>query len=97
MEAYESEEVMARKKQSNQATLELDPIPEGKMRSESSVTKGIIIDIPPTAQLLLDAKGDYIYKCPHCGNWATDEDCDAIGAEDNCLFCNQCNQEFDIG
>ncbi len=32
--------------------------------------------------------------CPHCGNVAALGDYDAIGADDDCVFCNQCYGEF---
>ena len=47
------------------------------------------------ASHILDALGEPIYTCPHCGNQASEDDCDGIGAEPGCLFCNQCNQEFE--
>jgi hypothetical protein len=49
---------------------------------------------PPRATFVLGPDEAPIYHCPHCGNDATDEECDVLGAEFGCLFCNQCNREF---
>lgn len=35
-----------------------------------------------------------IYVCPHCRNEAAVEECDVMGADEGCVFCNQCSLEF---
>ncbi len=65
-----------------------------QIKSRNPLFLGQLVDKPKQATVVCDANGDAIYKCPNCGNCASDDHCDAIGAEPNCLFCNQCNQEF---
>ena len=40
--------------------------------------------------------GEEIYRCPYCGNEATAEECDVMGADWGNLFCNTCGREFAI-
>lgn len=40
--------------------------------------------------------GAPIYRCPECGHESDAEGCDVMGADPGCLFCNQCNTEFDV-
>jgi hypothetical protein len=65
------------------------------MKSRNELFKGMEIDKPPRAKVIYDAKGDGMFVCPHCQNAAYEDDCDAMGAEPDCLFCNQCNREFE--
>ncbi len=84
---------MARKKKES-AT---ESLPEGKMRSKNPIFKDDppIIDIPKRAvSLLTTSVFDPIYQCPYCGHMAAVDDCDVMGAEKDCLFCPQCNREF---
>lgn len=48
----------------------------------------------PKAEQTTDAGGETLYTCPGCGNKVTMDQCDAIGADDGCLFCNKCCTEF---
>ena len=44
--------------------------------------KGTLIEKPLVGHARLkDAQGEDLYKCPHCGNLATLDDCDVCGAE----------------
>lgn len=46
-------------------------------------------------ELPLDADPEWLERCPACG-YTDDLSCfDVAGADDNCLFCNQCGCEFD--
>ena len=51
---------------------------------------------PPLATHILNAAEEPIYKCPRCGNLATEEECDCIGAEPDCVFCRVCHCEFRV-
>lgn len=68
-----------------------------KIISQSDCTKGELIDEPPRATIALyTPDGAPMYRCPHCGNVEHAGGCDCLGAEPGCLFCNQCNGEFEI-
>lgn len=68
-----------------------------KIKSQNSVTKGELIDKPPRATIALyTPEGEPMYRCPHCGNVEDADGCDCLGAEPGCLFCNQCNGEFEM-
>lgn len=64
------------------------------IKSKSDLFTDMNIEKLKQATVIYDAKGEPLYKCPNCGNIASDEECDVIGAEPDCLFCNQCNHEF---
>jgi rubrerythrin len=49
---------------------------------------------PPQAEVLRDAAWNPVYKCPTCGAMAALDDCDMIGADEDCLFCRACGKEF---
>ena len=37
---------------------------------------------------------DVILKCPECGNIDSIEYYDCCGADEDCVFCNECSQEL---
>lgn len=67
-----------------------------QIQSRNDLFPGQLIDKPPMARVLFDAAGEPLYVCPHCTHAASCDDCDAIGAEPYCLFCNQCGGEFEL-
>lgn len=46
--------------------------------------------------IIYDGEEISIYECPECRNIATIEECDVIGAEPGCVFCNVCSCEFEV-
>ena len=38
--------------------------------------------------------GEVEYRCPFCKKWVSLQDCEVMGADPDCLFCPECNQEF---
>lgn len=66
------------------------------IKSKNNLFLEMEIEKPKLATHIINVEGDEIYKCPHCGNCATADECDVIGAEPNCLFCNKCNREFSV-
>jgi hypothetical protein len=67
-----------------------------QIKSRNELFRGELIDKPPRAKVIYDAKGESMFVCPHCKHTAHPEDCDILGAEPGCLFCNQCNREFEM-
>jgi hypothetical protein len=65
------------------------------IKSKSDLFRGEMVEKPRRAQVSYDAAGVPQYVCPNCSNFAGEDDCDVMGAEPNCLFCNQCNREFE--
>jgi hypothetical protein len=63
--------------------------------SRNSIFRGEMVEKPKRATIIYDAAGEPLYRCPNCGNVASADECDCIGAEPDCLFCNQCNREFE--
>jgi uncharacterized protein YbaR (Trm112 family) len=61
-----------------------------QIKSKNQMFEGMLIDKPK--QCLYTTDGLMI--CPNCNAILTMDDCDICGAEDDCLFCNQCNKEF---
>jgi hypothetical protein len=51
---------------------------------------------PPLATVIYDALGEPIYRCPYCQNEASMDECDGLGADEGCLFCNCCSGEFEM-
>ncbi len=37
---------------------------------------------------------DVIVQCPHCGEVSEYQDCDVIGADEDCCFCPCCQGEM---
>jgi transcription elongation factor Elf1 len=37
-----------------------------------------------------------IFRCPHCGHQDDLDGYDVIGADTDCVFCNNCNMECSI-
>jgi hypothetical protein len=67
-----------------------------KILSKNDLFKGQLIDKPKRATYIFGPDGEPIYTCPNCKDTMTAEECDVIGAEDGCLFCNSCNREFEM-
>ena len=65
-----------------------------KIKSRNELFRGEVIEKPKRAKVIYDAAGEPLFRCPNCGNLAHPDDCEIIGAEPGCLFCNQCNREF---
>lgn len=64
--------------------------------SQNSLFRGEMVEKPRLAIVVgHDADGWSIYACPNCGHRASIWDCDVLGAEPGCAFCNQCHQEFE--
>lgn len=68
-----------------------------KIRSKNPIFRNdpVMIDKPKKAVAIYNAQREKLYRCPYCGCMATMDECDVMGAEENCLFCNQCNREFE--
>lgn len=66
------------------------------IESQNELFPGKMIPKPPLATVIDDARGEPIYICPHCKASANANDCDCIGAEPYCLFCNKCGGEFEV-
>lgn len=66
------------------------------IESRNGLFKGEMVKKPLRATVIYDAQGEPVYGCPHCGNVATADECDCIGAEPGCLFCNKCSGEFEM-
>ena len=43
---------------------------------------------------LADKLADEIYCCPICGYIGTLDTYDCLGADEDCVFCNGCNNEL---
>ncbi len=67
-----------------------------KIKSKSDLFPGMVIEKPKMATFIYDAQGVHLYRCPYCKNVADSDECDVCGAEPDCLFCNQCNREFEM-
>lgn len=66
-----------------------------KIKSRNPIFKEEKIEKPKPALVIANTMGGAcIYQCPTCGAHLTEDDCDVIGAEPDCLFCNQCSHEF---
>jgi hypothetical protein len=65
-----------------------------QIKSKNSLFLGELIDKPRQAISIprLDGLDDFV--CPNCHKAITPDDCDVIGAEPDCFFCNFCNLEF---
>lgn len=57
---------------------------------------GELYDRPRKAAFIYNAEQEKIYTCPYCKAKVTDEECDVLGAEDNCIFCANCAREFEM-
>jgi hypothetical protein len=67
-----------------------------QIKSRNSLFEGDMVDKPMAALVVgEDHEGFAIYACPRCGNRATVLECDVLGAEPGCSFCNQCHTEFE--
>lgn len=65
--------------------------------SRSDLFAGELVDKPKLASIALyGPDGEPLWKCPNCGNVAGEDDCGILGAEPGCMFCNQCNREFEM-
>lgn len=68
-----------------------------QIKSKNDLFLGELVDKPLRVKVTLSTSDDEpIYKCPHCGEMITDDDCGVLGAEPGCLFCNKCNREFEL-
>ena len=65
-----------------------------KIKSKNSLFRCQLIEKPKRAKVIYSADGEPLFICPHCGHTASEEECDCLGAEPDCMFCNQCNREF---
>lgn len=65
------------------------------IESRNSLFRGELIPKPLPATVIYDAKEEPLYTCPYCGHVSDADGCDFIGAEPGCMFCNQCNREFE--
>lgn len=65
------------------------------IESRNEFFPGMMIEKPKRATVIYDARGMALYTCPYCGNVSDEDGCDVMGAEPNCLFCNQCHGEFE--
>ena len=45
-------------------------------------------------ETLFDGDG-YEYECPQCEWRGNLDDCDVLGADPGCVFCPECEQEFE--
>lgn len=45
---------------------------------------------------LTDELGEELLRCPYCGAIASLQNYDCMGADDGCIFCNQCNKEISL-
>ena len=45
---------------------------------------------------VLDSKGLVLFKCPKCNNIDNINRYDCLGADEDCVFCNQCNAELQV-
>ncbi len=43
---------------------------------------------------LVDHEGQELLRCPECGNVDILDCYDVGGADEDCVFCNQCNTEL---
>lgn len=66
-----------------------------KIKSKHSMFEGEEFEKPEKASIIYGPTGEPFYTCPYCKQTATEDDCDCIGAEPNCLFCNHCGGEFE--
>lgn len=66
--------------------------------SRSDLFEGELVDKPKLALFSteMDEDGEQKWICPNCAAVIGPDDCDVCGAEPGCLFCNQCNREFEI-
>ncbi len=65
------------------------------VKSNNPLFPDMMIEKPKRATVIAGPDGGHFFKCPYCGSISTEDECDVMGAEDNCLFCNQCNREFE--
>lgn len=93
-----------KKAASAQGILEFEHLPEGMIRSRNSLFVGDMIEKPKVARKLAvtaDGIPQYerpeLFECPYCFHWVNSDECDQIGAEQDCLFCPDCNNEFEMG
>lgn len=64
--------------------------------SNNDLFRGKMIEKPPVAMLIYDAKDEPLYTCPHCKQVTDGDACDVLGAEDGCCFCPNCSGEFEM-
>jgi hypothetical protein len=64
--------------------------------SKNSLFRGMMIEKPKRAKVIYQPDGEPLYTCPYCGHTSDEDGCGVVGAEPNCLFCNQCNREFEV-
>jgi len=68
-----------------------------RIRSKNKLLKGQLIEKPPKATVVGEDEDGYdIFLCPHCKKQTTWQDCDICGAEPDCMFCRECNMEFEV-
>jgi hypothetical protein len=66
------------------------------IHSKSDLCRGELVEKPRRVKTVIYDKDDEpICKCPNCGAMNSEDDCDMGGCEPGCLFCNQCNREFE--
>jgi hypothetical protein len=73
---------------------ETDTFPQ--IVSKSDLFRGEMVNKPKPCKTIYDSMGEPLYICPSCGNCANSDNCGVVGAEPGCLFCNQCNTEFEV-
>jgi hypothetical protein len=68
-----------------------------KIRSQNELFRGQMVNKPKPAIVVgQHPEEGPIYCCPHCGAHATADECDVMGAEPDCVFCPNCNGEFEL-
>ncbi len=67
-----------------------------KIKSRNSLFLGQTFEKPKRATVIFGAQDEAIYTCPYCKKQSCEDECDVMGAEPDCMFCNKCNREFEI-
>jgi hypothetical protein len=74
-----------------------DPTNADLIVSKSDLFRGDLVERPKKALVVGKDEEEFpIYACPKCGNQATAEQCDVLGAEPDCVFCQKCHTEFEL-
>lgn len=45
---------------------------------------------------LIDVGDVQMVACPQCGHREAVEECEILGADEGCVFCNKCDTEMDV-